>query len=106
MNNADMETDDRPPLAGVRVLAVENYLAGPFASMWLADAGADVVKVEQPGSGDYARTTAPVRPDDQGRVHGLSFLRANRNKRSITLDLKTAEGKRIFKELAEKVDIV
>lgn len=94
------------PLAGIRVLAVENYLAGPFASMWLADAGAEVVKVEHRVHGDLSRVASPIRNDENGAPQGLSFLRANRNKRSITLDLKHVEGKRVFRELATKADIV
>lgn len=101
----DQETSARP-LAGVRVLAVENFLAGPFASMWLADAGAEVVKVEAPDGGDFARSTSPVRAGDDGVAHGLSFLRSNRNKKSVTLDLKHPEGKRIFKELACEADVL
>ncbi|MCC6197859.1 MAG: CoA transferase, partial [Burkholderiales bacterium] len=97
---------DPLPLAGVRVLAVENFLAGPFATMWLGDAGADVVKIEEPKTGDQARSSSPVRTDEGGRSHGLTFLRANRNKRSVTLDLKTDDGKAIFRQLAAKADIV
>lgn len=94
------------PLDGVRVLAIENFIAGPFASMWLADAGAEVVKIEEPGKGDHSRSTSPVRPDEEGTPQSLSFLRSNRNKRSVTLNLKTEEGKRVFRQLAEKTDIV
>ncbi|MDQ0141319.1 CaiB/BaiF CoA transferase family protein [Cupriavidus necator] len=94
------------PLQGVRVLAVENFVAGPFASMWLADAGAEVIKVEAPSGGDFARSTSPVRTAEDGSPHALSFLRTNRNKKSLTLDLKQPEGKRLFVELAAGADIV
>lgn len=94
------------PLEGVRVLAVENFIAGPLSSMWLGDAGADVVKIEEPGKGDHSRNTSPLKPDEAGTPQSLSFLRSNRNKRSVTLNLKTDEGKRIFRELASKADIV
>jgi formyl-CoA transferase len=94
------------PLEGIRVLAVENFIAGPFASMWLADWGAEVVKVEEPGKGDHSRSTSPLRPDAQGQAQSLSFLRSNRNKRSLTLNLKTDDGKRVFRELAAQADIV
>jgi formyl-CoA transferase len=97
---------DPLPLAGIRVLAVENFVAGPFASMWLGDAGAEVVKVEEPGRGDQSRNTSPLRADEDGKLQGLSFLRSNRNKRSVTLDLKSDEGKRIFRELAARADIL
>lgn len=94
------------PLDGVRVLAVENFIAGPYASMWLADAGAEVVKVESREGGDFSRSTSPVKTDGDGTAHGLSFLRSNRNKKSVTLDLKHSEGKRIFIELAREADIL
>jgi len=94
------------PLEGIRVLAVENFVAGPFASMWLGDWGADVVKVEEPGKGDHSRSTHPLKPDGEGKPQSLSFLRSNRNKRSISLNLKSEEGKRVFRELAAQADIV
>lgn len=94
------------PLTGVRVLAVENFVAGPFASMWLADAGAEVVKVESPKGGDFARGSAPLKRGEDGATQSLSFLRSNRNKKSVALDLKSADGKRIFTQLACEADIV
>ncbi|WP_326536607.1 CaiB/BaiF CoA transferase family protein [Pseudorhodoferax sp.] len=94
------------PLDGVRVLAVENFVAAPIASMWLADAGAEVVKIEEPGKGDQSRHMAPFKPDEAGRAQGLSFVRTNRNKRSVTLNLKTEDGKRVFRELAARADVV
>jgi len=102
-----MQTDhaDRP-LAGIRVLAVENFVASPFASMWLADAGAEVVKVETPQGGDLARTAGPVREAPDGSRQSLGFLRANRNKKSVTLDLKQAEGKALFTQLVARADVL
>ncbi|WP_322062684.1 CoA transferase [Paraburkholderia sp. J63] len=94
------------PLAGIRVLAVENFIAAPFATMWLADAGAEVVKIETREGGDFSRSTSPVKPGVDGKPSGLAFLRTNRNKKSVTLDLKHAEGKRIFKALAGEADVV
>ncbi|MFL9990955.1 CoA transferase [Paraburkholderia sediminicola] len=94
------------PLAGIRVLAIENFIAAPFATMWLADAGAEVVKIETREGGDLSRSTSPVKPGDDGEPRGLSFLRTNRNKKSVTLDLKHSEGKRVFKALASKADVV
>jgi CoA:oxalate CoA-transferase len=102
----DVARSQARPLAGVRVLAVENFLAGPFASMWLADAGAEVIKIESREGGDFSRSTSPVRSDEQGKSRGISFLRSNRNKKSVTLDLKNEEGKQLFKELALHADIV
>jgi len=92
---------ERAPLDGVRVLEVGNYMAGPFCGMQLADLGAEVVKIEQPDGGDQVRLTGPF-------VDGQSspFVRLNRNKRSLVLDLKAAEGKEIFKRLARTADVV
>lgn len=94
------------PLEGIRVLTLENFVAGPYCSMWLADAGAEVVKIEAPEQGDLSRSTSPVRIDDQGRERGLGFVRHNRNKKSVALDLKHPEGKSAFIELSRRADIV
>lgn len=92
------------PLNGIRVLTVENFISAPMATMWLGDAGADVVKVEIPGVGDSSRGVQPVRETgDDSR--SLSFIRANRNKRSIELDLKDPAGRERFDELLKASDI-
>jgi formyl-CoA transferase len=90
-----------PPLLGVRVLEVGNFMAGPFCGMQLADLGADVIKVETPDGGDMVRLSAPF-------VNGQSsnFMRINRNKRSVALDLKDPRGKDVFQRLAETADVV
>jgi formyl-CoA transferase len=90
-----------PPLTGIRVLEVGNYMAGPFCGMQLADLGADVVKVENPDGGDMSRQGGPFVDGE-----GANFLRINRNKRSLALDLKTEEGKDIFRKLVARTDIV
>ena len=95
---AEAAREDDQPLAGLRVLAVENFIAGPFCSMWLGDAGAEVVKIETPDGGDYSRATSPRKVGADGIERGLSFLRSNRNKKSVTLDLKHPEGKALFRE--------
>jgi CoA:oxalate CoA-transferase len=107
-NDSSAETgfEAERPLTGIRVLAVENFIAAPFASMWLADAGAEVVKIETRDGGDFSRSTSPVKPGVDGKPSGLSFLRTNRNKKSVTLDLKNPEGQRIFKDLAAQADVV
>jgi CoA:oxalate CoA-transferase len=89
------------PLGDVRVLSFGRMLSGPYASMLLSDLGADVLKVEQPETGDISRTGAPF-------IKGISsyFLSINRGKRSITLDLKKDDAKKIILELANKVDIL
>jgi alpha-methylacyl-CoA racemase len=85
-----------PPLAGLRVLDLTRLLPGPLASMHLADLGADVIKIEDTGAGDYARSA--------GAVHGdISYFQlVNRNKRSLTLDLKQAAGVEAFMRLAAR----
>ena len=89
-----------PPLAGIRVLDFTRMLAGPFCTALLADVGADVIKVEGK-EGDDARHFAPRRGGESAY-----FMLINRNKRSITLDLKSAEGKKIAHDLAATCDIV
>ena len=94
------------PLSGIRVLSFEIQVAGPYCSMMLADQGADVIKVEQPGSGDTARGGAPQVRNDQGEVQSGYFLRFNRNKRSLTLNLKSAAGRQVFRDLARESDVL
>ncbi len=89
------------PLAGVRVLDFTRVLAGPAASLALADLGAEVIKVEPPGIGDETRGFPPVR---DGESH--YFLAINRGKKSVVIDLKSAEGLALAKDLAAKCDIV
>lgn len=90
-----------PPLQGVRVAEVGNYMAGPFCGMQLADLGADVVKVEHPKGGDLARLLEPIASGESG-----NFARLNRDKRSLALDLKTEEGRALFRRLAASVDVI
>jgi len=88
-------------LEGLRILDLTRVLAGPYATMILADLGADVLKVEIPGVGDDSRNFGPYQ-------HGESayFMSLNRNKRSMTLNLKSPRGKQIIRELAAQVDVV
>ncbi|RAI02440.1 CoA transferase [Acuticoccus sediminis] len=89
------------PLAGIRVLDFSRILSGPYATMVLADLGADVVKIEEVGKGDDVRAFPPM----QGPLSHY-FIALNRNKRSIALNLKTEKGKEIAKALAASSDIV
>jgi crotonobetainyl-CoA:carnitine CoA-transferase CaiB-like acyl-CoA transferase len=89
------------PLTGIRVLEVGNYFAGPFCGMQLADLGAEVIKVENPEGGDQVRLVAPLLDGE-----GSAFMRLNRNKRSIAIDLKTTDGKEIFRKLVATADVV
>jgi crotonobetainyl-CoA:carnitine CoA-transferase CaiB-like acyl-CoA transferase len=100
--------DDRPadgPLRGIRVLDLSRVLAGPFATMVLADLGADVVKVERPGTGDDTRRWGPpFHPDADGDA--AYFLSVNRNRRSLALDLTTPDGAAVCTTLAGHADVV
>ncbi len=89
------------PLAGIRVLEVGNYMAGPFCGMQLADLGADVVKVEDPRGGDLSRRLEPIVDGESG-----NFVRINRGKRSIALDLKRQPAKALFRRLAANADVI
>jgi crotonobetainyl-CoA:carnitine CoA-transferase CaiB-like acyl-CoA transferase len=89
------------PLAGIVVLDLTRLLPGGYGTLLLADLGADVVKVEEPGRGDYIRLTPPL-VDGQSAAHRA----LNRGKRSITLDLKAAEGAAILRRLAARADVL
>ena len=93
--------DPRGPLAGVRVLALEQAVAGPLCSRHLADLGADVVKVERPGGGDFAR-----RYDTAVLGQSSYFVWLNRNKRSLTLDMKHPEAGAILERLVARSDVL
>lgn len=96
-------------LAGIRVLDLSRVLAGPWCTQMLADLGADVVKVERPGLGDDTRQWGPpFLKDAQGNdTHQASYFTAcNRNKRSVTIDMATAEGQALIKQMALQADIV
>jgi crotonobetainyl-CoA:carnitine CoA-transferase CaiB-like acyl-CoA transferase len=98
-----------PPLAGVRVLDLSRVLAGPWAGQLLADLGADVIKVERPGAGDDTRAWGPpYLKDETGRDTSETayFLCANRNKRSVTIDMASAEGQALLRRLAQQADVL
>lgn len=92
---------ESPPLTSIRVLDLSQGLCGPYASLSLANAGAEVIKIEPP-EGDYARRFAPTTPTGDG----AAFLALNRNKKSIVLDLETDEGVTALKELARTADVL
>ena len=89
------------PLTGVRVLDLTRVLAGPFCSMLLGDMGAEVIKIEEPGKGDDTRSWPPFAGGE-----ATYFMAVNRNKRSVTLNLKAPEGQRILKSLVRKSDVL
>jgi len=92
-------------LEKVKVLDLTNVLSGPFATMHLAQLGAEVIKIENPDGGDLARKLGNVNPLNK-QLMGTSFLAQNANKKSLTLNLKFEEGKEIFRKLLETSDVV
>ena len=93
--------EPRGPLQGLRILDLSRVLSGPFATMWLAAMGADVIKIENPSSGDVTREYGPF-------LNGNSayFPTINHNKKAITLNLKAEEGKALFLRLVKTADVV
>ena len=111
MNSNPADPQSLPPvaLAGLKVLDLSRVLAGPWASQMLGDLGADVVKVERPGAGDDTRRWGPPwvgAPAEGGPRQAAYFQCANRNKRSIAIDMATPEGQTLIRELALKADVV
>ncbi|GAC1415665.1 MAG: CoA transferase [Candidatus Velthaea sp.] len=91
----------RAPLAGIRVIEVGNFMAVPFCGMQLADLGADVIKIENPRGGDLTRAAGPFIAGESS-----NFIRLNRNKRSVALDLKLPAGKAAFRKLVATADVL
>ena len=93
-------------LENLVVLDLTRVLAGPYCTMLLADMGAEVIKIEIPQGGDDTRAYPPFRKNRDGEQESLYFANINRNKKGITLNLKSEEGKEIFRRLVKKADIV
>ena len=103
------EQKNNGPLSGIRVLDMSRILAGPSSAQLLGDLGADVIKIERPGSGDDTRGWGPPwLKDDKGKETRESayYLCANRNKRSLTIDFTKPEGQKLLKELASRADVL
>ena len=97
------------PLTGIKVLDLTRVLAGPLSAQMLADLGAEVIKIERPGGGDDARIFGPpylVDPDGKANNNNSFYLCANRNKRSVAVDIAKPAGQEIVRELAKSVDIM
>src|SRR5215467_8959301 len=90
------------PLEGIRILDLTRVLSGPYCTMLLGDLGAEVIKVERPGEGDDTRAFAPPYQGDEAAY----FLSVNRNKKSITLDMKSERGREVLWRLIDKSDIL
>ncbi|WP_186525912.1 CaiB/BaiF CoA transferase family protein [Leekyejoonella antrihumi] len=98
-------TSQTPPLEGVVVLDLSRYIAGPYCTMLMADAGATIIKVEPP-AGDDTRGLEPFVPGPSGESVSAYFIRMNRGKKSIVLDLKTASGREELAALVRKADVL
>lgn len=96
-----------PPLAGIRILDLSRLLPGPYATMLLADLGAEVIKIETPGLGDYMRVIPPfVRDARSGKDVSAAYLMVNRNKKSVAINFRNNRGKEIFLRLARTADVI
>ena len=100
-----MAKQGEQPLSGIRVIGLEQYMAGPYCTMLLADAGAEVIKIERPGSGDPRRAMAPF-AEGNGKRKAAGFMGYNRNKKSLALNLRDPEGQEVFRRLAKTADVV
>jgi crotonobetainyl-CoA:carnitine CoA-transferase CaiB-like acyl-CoA transferase len=104
MTQSTRRSDDAAPLEGITVIDASRVLSGPFCTMQLGDLGADVIKVERPDVGDQTRGWSPPTYADSDQA--AYFLSVNRNKRSLTLNLASAEGRDIFRTLVEDADVL
>lgn len=100
-----MTDNPQRPLSGVRVIGLEQYMSGPYCTLLLADAGAEVIKIERPGSGDPRRAIPPFIEKDGFKKAG-GFLSYNRNKKSLALNLRSQQGQEILRRLAAVSDVV
>jgi crotonobetainyl-CoA:carnitine CoA-transferase CaiB-like acyl-CoA transferase len=109
-DNGEMNMSDTPgALSGVTVLDLTRVLAGPYCTQMLGDLGADVIKIERPGAGDDTRRFAPpfmAGPDGNDTSESAYFMSANRNKRSVEIDLSSETGQTIVREIAMKADVI
>ena len=96
----------RRPLTGVRVIGLEQYMSAPYCTMLLADAGAEVIKIEMPGRGDPRRSIPPYATDERGRRVAGGFIGYNRNKKSLALNLREEAGRQVLKDLVSVSDVV
>ncbi len=98
-------TDIQRPLTGIRVIGLEQYMSGPYCTMLLADAGAEVIKIERPGKGDPRRSIPPFFEKDGVKKAG-GFIGYNRNKKSLALNIRSEAGQEIFRKLVGVSDVV
>jgi crotonobetainyl-CoA:carnitine CoA-transferase CaiB-like acyl-CoA transferase len=101
-----MSTPDGGPLAGIRVIDVGTRISAPFCAGLLGELGADVIKVELPGEGDFMRTMGPFVPVEGGPDYSLSWAVEGRGRRGATCDLRQPDGQALFKRLAATADVL
>jgi CoA:oxalate CoA-transferase len=94
------------PLTGVRIIGMEQYMSAPYCTLLLADAGAEVIKIERPGLGDPRRAIPPFVQGEQGGKVAGGFIAYNRNKKSLTLNLRSPEAQEIYRNLVKVSDVV
>ncbi len=100
-----MTNNTQRPLSGIRVIGLEQYMSGPYCTMLLADAGAEVIKIERPGPGDPRRAIPPFVEKDGIKKAG-GYLSYNRNKKSLALNLRSEAGQEVLRKLAAVSDVV
>ncbi|MBE0594008.1 MAG: CoA transferase [Gemmatimonadales bacterium] len=100
-----MASNPKRSLEGIRVIGLEQYMSGPYCTMLLADAGAEVIKIERPGKGDPRRSIPPFAERD-GKKKAAGYMAYNRNKKSLALNVQSAEGQEILRRLAAVSDVV
>jgi crotonobetainyl-CoA:carnitine CoA-transferase CaiB-like acyl-CoA transferase len=100
-----MTSNMQRALSGIRVIGLEQYMSGPYCTMVLADAGAEVIKIERPGTGDPRRSIAPF-AEREGSKKAFGFMAYNRNKKSLALNVRCEEGRDIVCKLAGVSDVV
>ena len=101
-----MRKDMERPLSGIRVISLGQYMSAPYCSLLLADAGAQVIKIERPGTGDPRRAIPPFAEGPDGAKVAGGFMAYNRNKKSLALNMRSEEGKEVFRRLAATSDVV
>src|SRR5215510_5921858 len=101
LSSADQASGAMQPLAGVTILDLTRLLPGGFCTLLLADLGADVLKIEEPGRGDYLRAFPPL-----GKTQSALFTALNRGKRSLTINLKSDAGRALLLDLARRADVL
>ena len=103
-----MSTQDKLPLPlrNIRVLDLTHIVAGPFCSMILGDMGAEDIKIERPGTGEQARANQPIMHNDKGESISARFLGVNRNKKSVSLDLRDSRAKKAFEKMIRESDVL